>query len=92
MDLPRSISSFVYGSGATKRGGAGVLSYLLFEGSYCKALIDLGYIDGMGRAEEIKRFLHMTAPITKALMWCRLKVLNIGFDSAQPPRLRLVVV
>jgi NTE family protein len=57
MDLPRSIRTFVYGSGATKRGGAGVLSYLLFEGSYCKALIDLGYIDGMGKAEEIKRFL-----------------------------------
>ncbi|HQV79358.1 MAG: patatin-like phospholipase family protein [Moraxellaceae bacterium] len=62
MDLPRSIRTFVYGSGATKRGGAGVLSYLLFEGSYCKALIDLGYIDGMGRAEEIKRFLGYDAP------------------------------
>ena len=62
MDLPRSIKTFVYGSGATKRGGAGVLSYLLFEGSYCKALIDLGYIDAMGRAEEIKHFLGYDTP------------------------------
>ena len=58
-DLPRSIRSFVYGSGATKRSGAGVLSYLLFEGSYCKALIDLGYIDAMARAEELKLFLGL---------------------------------
>ena len=59
MDLPRSIRSFVYGSGATKRGGAGVLSYLLFEGSYCKELIDLGYADGMAKSEEVRRFLHL---------------------------------
>lgn len=59
MDLPRSIRTFVYGSGATKRSGAGVLSYLLFEGSYCKALIELGYLDGMAKAEQIKDFLGL---------------------------------
>lgn len=62
MDLPRSIRTFVYGSGATKRGGAGVLSYLLFEGAYCKELIDVGYADGMARATEIKQFLHLDQP------------------------------
>lgn len=59
MDLPKSIRTFVYGSGAMKRGGAGVLSYLLFEGAYCQELIQLGYDDAMQKEEAIKAFLHI---------------------------------
>lgn len=59
MDLPRSIRSFVYGSGATKRGGAGVLSYLLFEGAYCQELIQLGYDDAMKQKSAISAFLQI---------------------------------
>jgi NTE family protein len=59
LDLPRSIRSFVYGSGAMKRGGAGVLSYLLFEGNYCQELMQLGYDDAMKKSEAIKAFLHI---------------------------------
>jgi NTE family protein len=61
-NLPRSIRSFVAGSGVTKQGGAGVLSYLLFDGEYCKALIDIGYADGMARANEIRQFLGLNLP------------------------------
>lgn len=32
-------------------------SYLLFEPGYCRALIDLGYMDTMARADEIREFL-----------------------------------
>ncbi len=59
MALPKSIRTFVYGSGAMKRGGAGVLSYLLFEGEYCQELIQLGYDDAMQKEEAIKAFLHI---------------------------------
>lgn len=55
--LPKSIRLFVRGSGATHKSGSGVLSYLLFEAAYCKDLMDLGYNDGCGRREELKRFL-----------------------------------
>lgn len=55
--LPKSIRMFVRGSGATHKSGSGVLSYLLFEAAYCNDLMELGYNDGRGRCEEIKRFL-----------------------------------
>ncbi|MGH8493429.1 MAG: patatin-like phospholipase family protein [Moraxellaceae bacterium] len=55
--LPKSIKLFVRGSGATHRSGSGVLSYLLFEAAYCKDLMALGYHDGRGRQEELRRFL-----------------------------------
>lgn len=57
--LPKSIRLFVRGSGATHRSGSGVLSYLLFEAPYCQDLMDLGYHDGCGRREEIRRFLGL---------------------------------
>lgn len=37
---------------------ARLLSYLLFEGAYCKALVDLGYRDAMARQAELRRFLE----------------------------------
>lgn len=55
--LPKSIRLFVRGSGATHKSGAGVLSYLLFEAAYCQDLMALGYNDGIGRHEDLKRFL-----------------------------------
>lgn len=58
--LPKSIRMFVSGSGATRKSGSGVLSYLLFEAAYCKDLMALGYNDGWGRREEIKNFLGIS--------------------------------
>lgn len=55
--LPKSIRMFLRGSGATHKSGSGVLSYLLFEAAYCQDLMALGYNDGLGRRDEIKRFL-----------------------------------
>jgi NTE family protein len=36
--------------------GANLVSYLLFERNFCRALIDLGYQDAMQRSEEILDF------------------------------------
>lgn len=59
-ELPRAVRPFLYGTGATRSGGAAVLSYLLFEPGYCNALIELGYRDAMARQDEIRRFLGLS--------------------------------
>ena len=42
------------------RAGAALISYLLFEGSYTRALIELGRADSMSRAEEVHSFFKET--------------------------------
>jgi len=56
-DLPRTIRTLLYGSGATRRGGASLASYLLFEREFCRELIALGYHDAIVRKDDIRRFL-----------------------------------
>lgn len=55
--LPKSIGFFVRGSGMYKRSGSNLLSYLLFESAYTKALIELGYADAMAKEEQLREFL-----------------------------------
>lgn len=55
--LPWTIRLLLRMVGAMPRGGATLVSYLLSEGKFCRALIDLGYQDAMQRREEILRFL-----------------------------------
>ena len=55
--LPRAVRFLLRGVGVANRHGANLVSYLLFEKSYCRDLIALGYADAMMRREEILRFL-----------------------------------
>lgn len=56
-DLPAALRMFLRGPGATKTSGAGVLSYLLFEASYCSELIELGRRDALAKKRELCQFL-----------------------------------
>ncbi|MCB1927340.1 MAG: patatin-like phospholipase family protein [Rhodocyclaceae bacterium] len=56
--LPRVLRAVLHGVGATRRNGSMILSYLLFESGYTRALMELGYRDAMERRREVARFLR----------------------------------
>ena len=57
--LPPTLRMVLGRIGGTRAEGAGLLSYLLFEGGYCKALIALGYRDAQQRKAELSRHLAL---------------------------------
>ena len=56
--LPIAVRLLMSLIGGMRRGGGTLVSYLLFEKSYCRALIDLGYRDTMARRDEVVQFLR----------------------------------
>ena len=56
-ELPRTIRLLLSTVGGTRKSGSNLLSYLLFEKSYCRELIKLGYADTMARKEELLAFM-----------------------------------
>jgi NTE family protein len=60
-ELPRTIRALLYTVGGMRRSGSTLLSYLLFERSYCRALIRLGYGDTMARKDDLLTFLGAAA-------------------------------
>lgn len=60
-DLPRSIRFLLRAVGAMNRNGGNLASYLLFEPSFCRALIDLGHRDTLARQDEVLAFLRPAA-------------------------------
>lgn len=59
--LPRPVRALLRGVGAMNPNGGALASYLLFEQSYTKALIDLGHADTMARRREVAAFLGVDA-------------------------------
>lgn len=57
-DMPRALRVLLRTMGAANPGGRTLLSYLLFEGSYTRELIALGYEDGLARREELQALLR----------------------------------
>ncbi len=60
-ELPRTIRLLLSTVGGTRRSGSNLLSYLLFEKSYCRELIKLGYADTMARKDDLLPFLGWAA-------------------------------
>ena len=46
-ELPRALRILLQTMGASNQGGQKLVSFLMFEGGYTNALIDLGYADGL---------------------------------------------
>lgn len=55
--LPWTIRLLLRSVGVMQRSGANLVSYLLFDKHFCRALIDLGYQDAVNRRDEIVKFL-----------------------------------
>jgi NTE family protein len=55
--LPGTIRGLLESIGTHRSSGAGLVSYLLFEPPFTRALIDLGYRDTLARREAVLRFL-----------------------------------
>ena len=57
--LPITMRSVCRAIGAMGPNGSTLLSYVLFEAPFCKALIDLGHHDTMKQKNEVLRFLEI---------------------------------
>ena len=57
-EVPRALRILLRTMGAANPGGRTLLSYLLFQGSYARELIALGYEDAMARQSDIQTLLR----------------------------------
>ncbi len=57
--LPRTLRTVLRGVGAMRREGSALLSYLLFEKPYIRALMDLGFQDALVQRKAIEGFLRL---------------------------------
>jgi NTE family protein len=58
--LPWPVRALLRGIGAMNPNGGALTSYLLFEQSYTRALIDLGYADTLALRGEVLDFLELS--------------------------------
>ena len=57
-ELPPMVRFVLRPTGAMARSGSNLASYLLFEQSFCRALVDLGYQDTVSREAEVRAFFE----------------------------------
>ena len=67
--MPRIVRYLMEGLGTPDAQSADLMSYLLFDAAYTRALIDIGYRDASDRIDEIEAFLHSVAPSAARSEW-----------------------
>ena len=60
--MPRLIRYLMEGLGTPDAQSADLMSYLLFDAAYARALVDIGYRDASARLDEIVDFLRAAQP------------------------------
>ncbi|MGC3982689.1 MAG: patatin-like phospholipase family protein [Steroidobacteraceae bacterium] len=65
--LPRSLRVLLRSMGALNAGGSELMSYLMFESSFTRDLIDLGYQDAMAQSGKLIHFLQGEAVETTGM-------------------------
>lgn len=58
-ELPAPLRTVLRGIGAMRREGSTLLSYLLFETGFTRALMDMGYCDTQARRSEVEDFMRL---------------------------------
>ena len=64
--MPRLLRYLMDGLGTPDAQSADLMSYLLFDGSYTRTLIDIGYRDASAAIDEIEHFLRTEAATVAA--------------------------
>ena len=59
--MPRTLKTMFRLLGATRDRGSQLTSYLLFDGDYCRELIELGYRDGLRHRDALVPFVENAA-------------------------------
>jgi NTE family protein len=66
--MPRVLRYVMDGLGTPNAESADLMSYLLFDSSYTRALIDIGYRDARKRADEIEAFLRAPELVKRSVL------------------------
>lgn len=64
--LPRTVRALLRVIGATEAKGAALASYLLFESSFTRELMDLGFNDTLARTADVLKFFRVQTAVPSA--------------------------
>jgi NTE family protein len=65
--MPRLVRYVMEGLGTPDAQSADLMSYLLFDASYTRTLVEIGYRDACARIDELEAFLRAKPPLAGRL-------------------------